>query len=183
MYLYEEKNNNFQVYELKEKNASKTMEYRISELMKQRKKIIFLMDLGKSFTKTDIEKQYNPNEALILNNQWDMFNILYGYYSGYFKNCKTIKVVMQDNICHYFLLHEKQYNEEQDTYLYDVIEINKALYLLSLIEQKRFNELEDENIDEQLDLFSFEKIPMVKDNSSEDSIILKILKNKYNKNV
>lgn len=34
MYLYEEKNNNFQVYELKEKNASKTMEYRISELMK-----------------------------------------------------------------------------------------------------------------------------------------------------
>ena len=90
---------------------------------------------------------------------------------------------MQDNICHYFLLHEKQYNEEQDTYLYDVIEINKALYLLSLIEQKRFNELEDENIDEQLDLFSFEKIPMVKDNSSEDSIILKILKNKYNKNV
>lgn len=93
-------------------------------------------------------------------------NLLKGYYNGEFTD-KSIALIEDYNkenskfeIIKYFLL-TKSYNEINGQYIMnDIISLPKSLYFLQMLEQGKFSNVVDEDIDRQLQTFDISKDPI-----------------------
>ena len=180
MYLYDKKNDKFDVYSLMP-DDKKLYQYRVQEMEQiPEDEMIICGETGTGINSYEIFKNYEnkfDTEIIPIENangsyhrlKPDVLNgkgrnreiLLDSYYYGHLKDKKIARISDLKKI-RYLLLKQTQYTcYPNKSILEEIIQIPESLYLLSLIEQEKFPLIGDKDVSEQLSLFKLEQMSPV----------------------
>ncbi len=173
MFLYEKNDKNIDVFSLS-RNAQNIRDYRIEQMKKipLDRRCLYTEEIysgngGPILFEKNLKSHIFSKEELIGKNKSlnyntdleDCSDLLQRFYSDKYIN-KSVARVDFENKLRYLLIvsnyvNFRKVNGKEIMRIEDIIEIPKSLYLLQLLEQKKFSLIAKDDISEQLNLFDF----------------------------